>query len=123
MPRVPGQHRRTPRRVRPPGKTGDATPSCVDFGEDGELAIYQPSTSRRSLFTYDRVFAPGSSQEQVYVETQPLIRSVLDGYNVCIFAYGQTGSGAPPQRVICAACCSADRTLNQMQTHMLWLRV
>jgi Kinesin motor domain len=30
---------------------------------------------------------------QVYVETQPLIRSVLDGYNVCIFAYGQTGSG------------------------------
>ena len=27
------------------------------------------------------------------METQPLIRSVLDGYNVCIFAYGQTGSG------------------------------
>lgn len=24
---------------------------------------------------------------------QPLIVSVLDGYNVCIFAYGQTGSG------------------------------
>lgn len=24
---------------------------------------------------------------------QPLIRSVLDGFNVCIFAYGQTGSG------------------------------
>lgn len=24
---------------------------------------------------------------------QPLVRSVLDGYNVCIFAYGQTGSG------------------------------
>lgn len=31
--------------------------------------------------------------EQIYVDTQPLIRSVLDGYNVCIFAYGQTGSG------------------------------
>ncbi|GJN38268.1 hypothetical protein PR202_gb27296 [Eleusine coracana subsp. coracana] len=29
----------------------------------------------------------------VYKETQPLIRSVMDGYNVCIFAYGQTGSG------------------------------
>lgn len=29
----------------------------------------------------------------VYSDTQPLIRSVLDGYNVCIFAYGQTGSG------------------------------
>jgi kinesin family protein C2/C3 len=27
------------------------------------------------------------------MDTQPLIRSVMDGYNVCIFAYGQTGSG------------------------------
>lgn len=31
--------------------------------------------------------------EEVYRDTQPLIRSVMDGYNVCIFAYGQTGSG------------------------------
>ena len=30
---------------------------------------------------------------QVFDETQPLVVSVLDGYNVCIFAYGQTGSG------------------------------
>ncbi|CAK7349727.1 unnamed protein product [Dovyalis caffra] len=30
---------------------------------------------------------------EVYSDTQPLIRSVLDGYSVCIFAYGQTGSG------------------------------
>lgn len=29
----------------------------------------------------------------VFSDTQPLIQSVLDGYNVCIFAYGQTGSG------------------------------
>lgn len=33
------------------------------------------------------------SAEQVFADMQPLIRSVLDGYNVCIFAYGQTGSG------------------------------
>lgn len=31
--------------------------------------------------------------EEVFLDTRPLIRSVLDGYNVCIFAYGQTGSG------------------------------
>lgn len=30
---------------------------------------------------------------EVFSDTQALIRSVLDGYNVCIFAYGQTGSG------------------------------
>lgn len=31
--------------------------------------------------------------EEVFSDMQPLVRSVLDGYNVCIFAYGQTGSG------------------------------
>ncbi|KAL5996297.1 hypothetical protein ACLOJK_026373 [Asimina triloba] len=31
--------------------------------------------------------------DEVFSDTRPLIRSVLDGYNVCIFAYGQTGSG------------------------------
>ncbi|KAL0389673.1 UNVERIFIED_CONTAM: Kinesin-like protein KIN-14I [Sesamum calycinum] len=32
-------------------------------------------------------------KEEVFSDTRPLVRSVLDGYNVCIFAYGQTGSG------------------------------
>ncbi|KAL7221908.1 hypothetical protein ACSBR1_023785 [Camellia fascicularis] len=32
-----------------------------------------------------------SQTELVFSDTQPLIRSVLDGYNVCIFANGQTG--------------------------------
>jgi kinesin family member C2/C3 len=31
--------------------------------------------------------------DNVFSDMQPLIRSVLDGFNVCIFAYGQTGSG------------------------------
>ncbi|KAK8266681.1 hypothetical protein V6Z12_D12G262700 [Gossypium hirsutum] len=45
------------------------------------------------LFKFNKVFSPATNQEEVYLDTQPLIRSVLDGYNVCIFAYGQTGSG------------------------------
>lgn len=37
---------------------------------------------------------------EVFADTQPLIRSVMDGYNVCIFAYGQTGSGKTYTMVI-----------------------
>lgn len=29
----------------------------------------------------------------VFADASPMVISVLDGYNVCIFAYGQTGSG------------------------------
>lgn len=31
--------------------------------------------------------------EEIFKDTEAVIRSVMDGYNVCIFAYGQTGSG------------------------------
>ena len=47
----------------------------------------------QKLFEYDRVFHPGSTQEEVFTDVQPLIQSVMDGFNVCVFAYGQTGSG------------------------------
>ncbi|KAL5832412.1 hypothetical protein ACOSQ4_017766 [Xanthoceras sorbifolium] len=44
-------------------------------------------------YSFDKVFHPGSSQDEVFSEVEPVIKSVLDGYNACIFAYGQTGTG------------------------------
>lgn len=35
----------------------------------------------------------GSFTGDVFADTAPVVVSVLDGFNVCIFAYGQTGTG------------------------------
>ncbi|CAN0922854.1 Kinesin-like protein KIN-14F [Linum grandiflorum] len=84
-------------RVRPflPGHANGQ--STVDYiGENGNLMIVHPlkqGKDARKMFNFNKVFGTSCTQEQIYGDTQPLIRSVLDGYNVCIFAYGQTGSG------------------------------
>lgn len=39
------------------------------------------------------MFSPNHTQDDVFEDTRHLVRSALDGYNVCVFAYGQTGSG------------------------------
>ncbi|KAH9076180.1 hypothetical protein Ae201684P_012668 [Aphanomyces euteiches] len=65
--------------------------SCVRFVDDFTLEV-ETSRGPRS-FTYDAVFNPSHSQDQVFEDTKHLLQSALDGYNVCIFAYGQTGSG------------------------------
>ena len=67
--------------------------SCVEFQEENILTISSKETNEFKNFEYDRVFNQSSKQEEVFAEVQPLITSILDGYNVCIFAYGQTGSG------------------------------
>lgn len=45
-------------------------------------------------FTFDRVYGPSATQEEVYAESaRPAVLSVLAGYNASIVAYGQTGTG------------------------------
>ncbi|KAJ0249509.1 Calponin homology domain-containing protein [Hirschfeldia incana] len=93
-------------RVRP--IFNSETNGVIDYiGRDGSLFVMDPCKPQkddRKTFQFNQVFGPTSTQDDVFRETKPLIRSVMDGYNVCIFAYGQTGSGktytmsGPPSR-------------------------
>ncbi|CAL5212920.1 unnamed protein product [Lathyrus oleraceus] len=61
----------------------EASGRQIDLAQNGQ----------KHCFTFDKVFIPEVSQEEVFVEISQLVQSALDGYKVCIFAYGQTGSG------------------------------
>uniref|UniRef100_A0A3Q2DB74 Kinesin motor domain-containing protein n=1 Tax=Cyprinodon variegatus TaxID=28743 RepID=A0A3Q2DB74_CYPVA len=46
------------------------------------------------LFSFDHAFGPTASQDEVYEScVQPLVVSLLGGFNATVFCYGQTGSG------------------------------
>ncbi|XVF57438.1 hypothetical protein PTKIN_Ptkin06aG0205300 [Pterospermum kingtungense] len=68
--------------------------SVVEFdsSQDNELQIISSDSSKKQ-FKFDHIFRPEDGQEVVFAQTKPIVTSVLDGYNVCIFAYGQTGTG------------------------------
>jgi DNA replication protein DnaC len=45
-------------------------------------------------YTFDATFDPNSRQIDVYnTAVEPIVESVLEGFNGTILAYGQTGSG------------------------------
>jgi kinesin family protein C2/C3 len=91
-------------RVRPATRTSDddAKTSRLDamratggisFPAANALQLYNAKKRAASHFEFERVFGAASTQDDVFAEVSPLVVSLLDGYNVCIFAYGQTGSG------------------------------
>ncbi|KNA04939.1 hypothetical protein SOVF_195000, partial [Spinacia oleracea] len=82
-------------RVRPFLSGHSSYLSSIEHFEEGSITIKAPSKHGKGSksFSFNKVFGPSATQAEVFSDMEPLIRSVLDGYNVCIFAYGQTGSG------------------------------
>jgi kinesin family protein C1 len=77
------------------------SPFCEDDITKQAIVAIEPYKDRGGLknrqkkwkFGFDHVFSPNHKQVDVWNASEPLVQSVIDGYNVCIFAYGQTGSG------------------------------
>ncbi|KAH7847341.1 hypothetical protein Vadar_024947 [Vaccinium darrowii] len=83
-------------RCRPLNKeeilSGYATVVDFNAAKDGDLGILTGGSTKK-LYKFDRVYTPKDDQVDVFEDASPMVTSVLDGYNVCIFAYGQTGTG------------------------------
>ncbi|XP_078322566.1 protein claret segregational-like isoform X2 [Crassostrea virginica] len=69
----------------------------IKFSEENDILSTAKSTvsikGTEKRYTFEKVFDKESTQREVYEDIKELVRSFLDGYNLCIFAYGQTGSG------------------------------
>eukprot|EP00457_Paulinella_chromatophora_P000584 gb/GEZN01000584.1/.p1 GENE.gb/GEZN01000584.1/~~gb/GEZN01000584.1/.p1 ORF type:complete len:1265 (-),score=359.76 gb/GEZN01000584.1/:281-3889(-) len=84
-------------RVRPILKSdlsrgATAAEMGVTFPDTDAIAIKKTGWEKKE-YEFDRVYPTTSTQDEVYKDTSFLVRSTMDGYNVCIIAYGQTGSG------------------------------
>lgn len=56
--------------------------------------VVDANKEQRKVFTYDAAYDATATQTTLYHEVVfPLVSSVLEGFNGCIFAYGQTGTG------------------------------
>ncbi len=66
-----------------------AVPDINDGGGGGS------NNNNTRKFEFDAVFAPNSTQEEVYQKTcgDMISKSIFRGFNATILAYGQTGSG------------------------------
>jgi len=65
---------------------------CTSFPAEGEVTVTSEDGKARN-FEFDQVFGPGTTQEAVFEDMEPLVLSAIDGYNVAVLAYGQTGAG------------------------------
>ncbi|KAL5572294.1 hypothetical protein UlMin_021891, partial [Ulmus minor] len=84
-------------RVRPLSRREQALYDLIawDCVDKHSIVFNSPNHERQvSSYTFDKVFGPSSSTQEVYEEgAKDVALSALTGMNATIFAYGQTSSG------------------------------
>ena len=78
-------------RIRPRNAKEQEGDDCWSWSDD---AIVEVGPSGNKRYAYDRCFAPGVGNREVYECCgKPVVAGALRGVNGTIFTYGQTGSG------------------------------
>ena len=68
--------------------------STIEFPNSQTVKVLTAEKEGGYTFNFDAVFSPNAHQEEIYMAAaQPIIESVLQGFNGTVFAYGQTSSG------------------------------
>ncbi|KAF9130195.1 hypothetical protein BGW39_003377 [Mortierella sp. 14UC] len=80
-------------RVRPHGPPDDSVTSITYPDLEGQDVVLAPAKGPQCPFTFDKVFAPTSSQEDIFDDVSQMLPSVLSGGIACVFAYGSTETG------------------------------
>jgi kinesin family protein C2/C3 len=82
-------------RIRPilEWENHNGSTCAVSAKSNDTITVYNEFDARKRTFEFDHVFYPDATQEHVFTEVVPFIRSFLDGYNVSLLAYGVTNSG------------------------------
>ena len=83
-------------RVRPASKAEREGQLSVEVKGSDKVIVTDHESGRKDdakHYNFTQVYGMTSTQEEVFKDTESLMTSVLDGFNVCIFAYGQSGTG------------------------------
>lgn len=89
-------HRRVNSKVQHSSNNRDGNEQEHDlFPAAGQIQITDPQSGSLKSFTFDVIFEPEASQEQVFEHSRlkKFIDMSLEGFASTVFAYGQTGSG------------------------------
>ena len=71
---------------------GEKGNNVCEFLNESTIEVME--TMGKKKYTFDRIFDSESTQKQLFDNAiEPVVQSVMEGFNGTVLAYGQTGSG------------------------------
>ena len=58
----------------------------MEVVDDNELVCFDRRSEAWKPFVFDRVWKLSASQADVFADVEPLVLSVVEGYNTCLLA-------------------------------------